>query len=79
MLVVDDEQHIRRVLEALFRRDGYEVYAAETPQRALALAAETEADVLVADLICRSDGRSDGRSASHSAATMITAQPVRRR
>ncbi|HOQ30038.1 MAG TPA: sigma-54 dependent transcriptional regulator [Armatimonadota bacterium] len=51
VLVVDDEQHIRRVLEALFRRDGYEVYTAETPQRALALAAETDIDVLVADLI----------------------------
>ncbi|MBI3946286.1 MAG: sigma-54-dependent Fis family transcriptional regulator, partial [Armatimonadetes bacterium] len=51
VLVVDDEPHIRRVLEAVFRREGFDVLTADTPQRALALAAEGKVDVLVSDLI----------------------------
>jgi DNA-binding NtrC family response regulator len=51
VLIVDDEQHTRRVLEAILQREGYETLAADTPERALALADEHPVDVLISDLI----------------------------
>lgn len=51
VLIVDDEPHLRRVLEAVFQREGYETLTADTPQRALDLAAAQPVDVLITDLI----------------------------
>ena len=51
IMIVDDEPHLRRVLEAVFQREGYQTLAADTPRRALAIAAEQQVDVLVSDLI----------------------------
>ncbi|MCS6775682.1 MAG: sigma-54 dependent transcriptional regulator [Chloroherpetonaceae bacterium] len=51
MLVVDDQPNIRRMLEALFTREGFTVLTAENGKRALELAATHPIDVLISDLI----------------------------
>ena len=51
LLIADDEQNIRRVLEALFTKEGYHVCVADSGQRALDIAAFTKVDVLITDLI----------------------------
>lgn len=51
LLVADDEQNIRRVLDALFTKEGYHVCVAENGQRALDIANFTKIDVLITDLI----------------------------
>ncbi len=51
ILIADDEPNIRRVLEAMFTRDGYTVLTAENGKRAVDLAANNQIDVLVSDLI----------------------------
>lgn len=51
ILIVDDEQNIRRVLEATFTKDGYIVLTAESGKKAIALASANTIDLLVSDLI----------------------------
>ena len=51
ILIADDEPNIRRVFEALFTKEGYNVLTAENGKRALALAAANNIDVLLTDLI----------------------------
>jgi DNA-binding NtrC family response regulator len=51
LLIVDDEQNIRRVLQAMFMKDGYQVLVAENGRRALEVAGQNRVDVLVTDLI----------------------------
>jgi DNA-binding NtrC family response regulator len=51
LLIADDEQNIRRVLEAIFKKDGYQVFTAENGVKALEIAAANNIDVLVTDLI----------------------------
>ena len=51
LLIADDEPNIRRVLQAIFQKDGYEVHVAENGVRALEVAAACPVDVLITDLI----------------------------
>ncbi len=52
ILIADDEPNIRRVLEATFQREGYEVMTAESGKKALdILKANQSTDVLISDLI----------------------------
>jgi len=49
VLVVEDEEHIRRVLEYNLRLDGFEVYPAGDGPRALELAQKIKPDVILLD------------------------------
>ena len=49
VLVVEDEEHIRRVLEYNLRLDGFEVYPAGDGPSSLKLAAEIMPDVILLD------------------------------
>jgi two-component system response regulator AtoC len=51
VLVADDEPNIRRVLEAMFTKDGFTVLTAENGRRAVEAASTTPIDLLVTDLI----------------------------
>lgn len=51
LLIADDEPNIRRVLEAIFKKDGYTVLVAENGLHALKLAENNQIDVLITDLI----------------------------
>jgi DNA-binding NtrC family response regulator len=51
VLVADDEPNIRRILEAVFQKDGFTVLLAENGKRAVETAATTPIDLLVTDLI----------------------------
>ena len=51
LLIADDETNIRRVLQAMFSKDGYKVHIAENGVRALEVAATCPMDVLITDLI----------------------------
>ncbi|MGO8671023.1 MAG: sigma-54-dependent transcriptional regulator [Capsulimonadaceae bacterium] len=51
LLIADDEPNIRRVLEAIFKKDGYTVLVAENGAHALQLADKNQIDVLITDLI----------------------------
>lgn len=51
MLVADDQPNIRRMLEAMFAKEGYTVLTAENGKRALDLASAHTIDILVSDLI----------------------------
>jgi DNA-binding NtrC family response regulator len=51
LLIADDEPNIRRVLQAIFSKDGYEVLVAENGVKALELADKQPVDVLITDLI----------------------------
>ena len=52
ILIVDDEANIRRVLDAVFTKDGYRVLTAENGRKALdVVSTEPELDVLLCDLI----------------------------
>ncbi|HEX2924601.1 MAG TPA: sigma-54 dependent transcriptional regulator [Chloroflexota bacterium] len=52
ILIADDEPNIRRVLEALFTRDGHHVICAENGRKALdVLSTNQDIDVLISDLI----------------------------
>ena len=50
ILVVDDNDDIRSMLELLLRREGFDVAAARDGEEALALFAERPADIVVTDL-----------------------------
>ncbi|MGA2322665.1 MAG: response regulator [Sedimentisphaerales bacterium] len=49
ILVVEDEAHIRRVLEYNLKLDGFEVYLAEDGATGLKLARENNPDVILLD------------------------------
>jgi DNA-binding response OmpR family regulator len=49
VLVVEDEEHIRKVLEYNLRLDGFEVYSAGEGPSGLELAAEIMPDVILLD------------------------------
>jgi DNA-binding response OmpR family regulator len=49
VLVVEDEEHIRRVLEYNLKLDGFEVYLAEDGATGLKLAREKRPDVILLD------------------------------
>ncbi|MBP6964217.1 MAG: sigma-54-dependent Fis family transcriptional regulator [Armatimonadetes bacterium] len=52
LLIVDDEPNIRRVLEAVFTKDGYQVRTAENGRKALDIVAtEPGLNVVICDLI----------------------------
>ncbi len=52
LLIVDDEPNIRRVLEAVFAKDGYQVRTAENGRKALDIVAtEPGLNVVICDLI----------------------------
>lgn len=51
LLIADDEPNIRRVLQAIFTKDGYEVYVAENGLHALEVASAHPIDLLITDLI----------------------------
>jgi DNA-binding NtrC family response regulator len=51
VLVVDDEQSLRKVLAATLQREGYEVEVASDGQEALAALERDGADVVVTDLV----------------------------
>jgi len=51
LLVADDEPGIRRVLQAVFTKDGYTVHLAENGRKALEIATIQPISVLVTDLI----------------------------
>jgi Nif-specific regulatory protein len=51
VLIADDEPNIRRVLEAMFTKDGFTVLTAENGKRAIDLASSNSIDILISDLI----------------------------
>ena len=51
ILVVDDEPNIRRVLEAMLVREGYQVLTADSGRKAVDIAATNALDLLITDLI----------------------------
>lgn len=51
ILVVDDEEHIRRILKFQLERNGYEVICAENGREALLLAREKMPDLIILDLM----------------------------
>ena len=51
LLIADDEPNIRRVLQAIFVKDGYEVHVAENGVKALEWASANPVSVLITDLI----------------------------
>jgi CheY-like chemotaxis protein len=50
VLVIDDEQSIRDLLDRLLRRKGYDVVLAESGRQGLALLRQEHPDVVVLDL-----------------------------
>jgi DNA-binding response OmpR family regulator len=81
VLVVEDEEHIRRVLEYNLKLDGFKVYLAEDGPTALRLAQEYVPDVILLDwMMPGMDGlavlaklRSDNRT-ENIAVFMLTAK-----
>ncbi len=51
VLVVDDEEHIRRILKFQLQRSGYEVITAQNGREALVLAKEQMPDLIILDLM----------------------------
>ena len=51
LLIADDEPNIRRVLQAIFVKDGYEVHTAENGVKALEWASANPVHLLITDLI----------------------------
>lgn len=50
ILVVDDEKNFRRILEALFTEDGYEVVTAENGAEALEILKQNTVDLILTDM-----------------------------
>ena len=50
LLVVDDEDHIRKLYTDVFTREGYKVETAATGDEALAKAAATSFDLVILDI-----------------------------
>ncbi len=51
ILIVDDEQNIRRVLARAFEKNGYEVSTAENAHQALRLVDEVQPDLVLSDVV----------------------------
>ena len=51
LLIADDEPNIRRVLQAIFVKDGYDVHVAENGVKAMEWAAANPVSLLITDLI----------------------------
>lgn len=51
ILIVDDEPNIRRVLEAMLTKDGYQVLTADAGRKAVDVASANTLDLLITDLI----------------------------
>jgi len=51
LLIADDEPNIRRILQAIFIKDGYEVHVAENGVKALEWASTNPVTLLITDLI----------------------------
>ena len=51
LLIADDEPNIRRVLQAIFIKDGYEVHVAENGVKAMEWASANPVTLLITDLI----------------------------
>jgi DNA-binding response OmpR family regulator len=51
ILVVDDEPHIRRVLEAMLAKEGFDVVLAEDGEAGLARLAAADVDLVILDLL----------------------------
>ena len=78
ILVADDEPNIRRVLQALFEKSGYQVLVAENGKKAVEAASNHPIDVLISDLIMQDMSGVDVMRAvkqkqPHCAMIMITA------
>jgi DNA-binding response OmpR family regulator len=50
VLIVDDDAHIRRVLEVKMKKDGFEIFMAKNGQIALDLIHEKKPDVVISDI-----------------------------
>ena len=50
ILIVDDNDDIRSMLELILRREGFDVASARDGEQALALFAERAADIVITDL-----------------------------
>jgi DNA-binding response OmpR family regulator len=51
ILVVDDEPHIRRVLEAMLGKEGFEVRSASDGEEGLRMIADGNVDLVILDLL----------------------------
>ena len=51
ILIIDDEEQIRRVFKEMLRRFGYEVLEAANGEEGLALQREKTADLIITDVI----------------------------
>ncbi|UQZ36804.1 DNA-binding response regulator [Paenibacillus sp. PK3_47] len=51
ILVVEDDRHVRRLLEAVLRREGYDVYTAEDGYKALDILEVQHIDLIVLDIM----------------------------
>ncbi len=51
VLIVEDEEHIRKVLEYNLKLDGFEVHSSKDGSRVIELAAEIQPDVILLDWI----------------------------
>ena len=50
ILIVDDQKGVRRLLEELFKRDGWEVHVASDGKEAIARCDELSPDVILMDM-----------------------------
>jgi CheY-like chemotaxis protein len=50
VLVVDDEAHIRRVLEVKLKNRGYQVFAAKNGQEGIDIIKEHQPDIVITDI-----------------------------
>ena len=50
ILVVDDEAHIRRVLELKLKNRGYQVFAAKNGQEGIDIIKEHQPDIVITDI-----------------------------
>jgi two-component system response regulator AtoC len=51
ILIVDDEANIRRILQAAFERDGYQVLTAESGRHAVDVLAAHNAQIMISDVV----------------------------
>ena len=72
VLVIDDEAHIRRVIELKFKNQGYRVSTATNGEEGLELIKAEEPDVVITDIMMpKLDGKAlcenDGQDFSYGA------------
>tara|TARA_R110001592_G_scaffold181747_1_gene424602 strand:+ start:21144 stop:23387 length:2244 start_codon:yes stop_codon:yes gene_type:complete len=49
ILIVDDEENIRKALKRVFRQENYEIFTAETAEKALIILGETPCQLMITD------------------------------